>query len=381
MALLAAALCLPSCAPAGDADVVKEVTKLLKAQVGETVVLSYIQKEGAPAKLNADAIVDLKKAGASDAVILALMGGAVAVPVASGDYPFDLDENHQVLKPVIHGPMAVFPIVRKGPAVKGDYLTLDEAVNQKLVTIREKGDGSVPIVIIVNNGKLPIYISAGEIIIGGKQDRIISYDVIVHPSRELPVEVRCVEHGRWQGGQVEFSSSPVMGGRATKSAAQFADQATVWREVAEQNETLAAESSTGSYKASLTKPEIEKAYEEYAKAILSTLEDRNVVGMIVAINGKVHAIEIFGSPRLFAQLKGKLLKGYVLDAMGEKDEKAPPPAKDKIVSFYQDTMKAQAQELKKYDENTNMKRESGAANASECLDKDGGSLHRSLLAK
>ena len=382
VAMAAMMLGLSCSQDASGTDVVREVIKLLKADVGEAVVLAYIEKEGAPAGLNADAIVELRRAGATEKIILALMGVSGA-GTASGENgcPFDLDERHTVKKPVVHGALAVYPIIRKGPALPEEYITLDEAVKNKTITIREKGDGSVPVVIVVNTGRLPIYISAGEIIIGGKQDRVVAYDVIVRPGREMPIEVRCVEHGRWGGSRMDFDAAPAMAGRAAKMAAQFEGQQAVWERVAEQNAALKAESSTGSYKASLSKLEVDAAYREFAAAVLPSLQDGNVAGMVVALNGKVHAIDMFSSPSLFARLKEKLLKGYLLDALAEGDSHAPPPGPDAIRTFYAETLRGRTEELKSYEANRNIGRESEKAKASECIDPDGEVLHRSLLSK
>lgn len=378
--VVAAGMCLPVTAAAGDKNLISEVTKLLKADVSEEVILAYIAKEGVAEDLGADDIVALKEAGASQFVLIALMGGKPGEQPRGG-YPFDLDDAHEVGEPIRHGVMAVYPIVRKAPASVGTYLTLDEAVTQKVIVIEEKGSGSVPVVIIKNVGKLPIYISAGEIIIGGKQDRIVAYDVIIRPLREISVDVRCVEQGRWHGARKEFSSAGAMGGRSTKMAAQFSSQSAVWSAVADQNAQVEAETSTGTYRAALEKPEVLRTHSEYAATILPRLEGRNVVGMVVAINGKVHAIEIFGSPALFDRLKGKLLKAYVMDTVGLEVTKAGLPTQDEIVSFYKTTMEAEETRLKEYESNRNLKRESPAAAASESLDADGVMLHRSLLAQ
>jgi len=379
--LLAGALAaMTSCAPAKEVDVVKEVTKLVKAQVGEDVVIAYIEKQGAPAALSADDIVDLKKAGASDKVLVMLMTGKGGGAAGSGDFPFDLDQQYRVGKPVISGAMAVYPIIRKGPDLNTEYQTLDEATKDKAIVIKELADASVPVVVIINSGKLPVYISAGEIIIGGKQDRVISHDIIIHPGREMRVDVKCVEHGRWQGGRVEFESAGYMAGNASRKAAQFKAQGDVWNEVAHQNAAAKAAPGTGTYRAAFSKPEIKEATDDCLKAILPKLEDRNCVGMVVVIGGKIHAIEIFESPSLFGKLREKLLKGFILDVMTSKETKADPPGKDKIIEFYKSTQSAKAEELKKYDRNTNYKQESSKAVGNECRDEDGAVLHRSYLA-
>jgi len=377
------AVAVPFTLLTGDESTVKEVQKLLKAEVGEETILKFISANGAPEKLTADEIIELKKTGASQAVLLALMGGASRTPTgAPGEFPFDLDEHHSVDKPVVHGLMAIYPIKRKIPASIGSFLTIDEAVQQNFAVVKEKGDGTVPNVIIRNSGKLPIYITAGEIIIGGKQDRIIAYDVIIHPGKELTVEVRCVEQGRWQGGKTEFAPSKAMGGAKSRMAAQFSDQGKVWEEVAKQNASVqAAPSATGTYQGSLNKPEIQKMYEEYAAKILPSLDGRNIVGIVVCMNGKIYAVEIFGSPSLFAKMKEKLLKSFVLDAAGMKDEKVQPAGKDAILSFYRSAMQAKEEKLKVYESNVNVKRPAKECIANENKDEDGNVMRRSILAK
>lgn len=365
---------LPAASTAQPGNVIDEVTKLLNAQVASPVIEHYIEKHGPPETLTADQIVTLKKAGATEAILLALMSAK------GSSYPFDLDDGHTVGKPITHGMMAVYPIYRKGPATVAQYLTLDEATDRKIITITEKGSGSVPVVILVNNGDLPIYISAGEVVLGGKQDRIVAYDVLVQPKKKMTIEVRCVEQGRWAGSKKAFVSAKAMGNKGSRLAAQFKSQRDVWAAVSENNSRASVQPSTGTYKATLTKGEVQKSAKAYAVAVLPKLTGRHLVGMIVAINGKVHSIDIFGNPGLFQKMKEKLLKSYVLDTIGVKDAKATPPTPEHILSFYNKTMELEAKKGKQYDANRNTRRVGKEASANESLDVDGHLLHRNFLA-
>ena len=64
--------------------------------------------------------------------------------------------------------------------------------------------------VLVNNSKRPLLLLAGEIVTGGKQDRVIGKDRIV-PAESDPVDlsVFCVEPGRWvaANGKDEFSTA------------------------------------------------------------------------------------------------------------------------------------------------------------------------------
>ena len=331
---------------------------------------------GAGDKVSADDLIKLKKAGATDAVLLARLGKGRA-----GDFPFALDPQHEVLSPVVRGPLAVYPVVRKGPASVTDFLTLDEALEQRLITIREKDGGSVPLVVINNIGRLPIYLSAGEVVLGGKQDRMVAYDVLIEGGRTMDVEVRCVEKGRWQGDKDEFSSAKAMGGRSTRVAAQFRGQEEVWHEVAEQNAQIGVSGKSSAYNAALSKSGVEQEYNEYARSMIPALAGRKVVGMIVAVNGKVHTLDVFAFPSLFAKMKEKLLKAAVLDVIGVEAKKVVPPGKDDILSFYKRTMESQAEEGKRYSANHNTRRETPSAIMNESADSVGNMLHRGCYAK
>ncbi|MBL0019345.1 MAG: hypothetical protein IPP17_23665 [Bacteroidetes bacterium] len=51
---------------------------------------------------------------------------------------------------------------------------------------------------IQNTGNDSIFIMAGEVVKGGKQDRVIAMDMVIPPHSEpIDLSVFCVEHGRW----------------------------------------------------------------------------------------------------------------------------------------------------------------------------------------
>src|SRR6202007_821531 len=63
------------------------------------------------------------------------------------------------------------------------------------------GSAQVNQLVLINRGKRPLLLLAGEVVSGGKQDRIIGKDRIVPAGADpLPLSVFCVEHGRWTAG-------------------------------------------------------------------------------------------------------------------------------------------------------------------------------------
>jgi hypothetical protein len=66
-------------------------------------------------------------------------------------------------------------------ALATDALTLDEAMRAGLVTVREMPGGVVNTLLVSNRGDRPVYAMAGELLIGGKQDRIIGQSLVLPP--------------------------------------------------------------------------------------------------------------------------------------------------------------------------------------------------------
>src|ERR1700681_109051 len=133
--------------------------------------------------------------------------------------------GYKVLEPIRHGNLTVFPVVSAKNYPTGEFLTLDEGLRSGDVVVTEAGnvqglirrhptpgirhDGAqVNRLVLVNNSKRPLLLLAGEIVTGGKQDRVIGKDRIV-PAESDPVDlsVFCVEPGRWVASSDHFGAS------------------------------------------------------------------------------------------------------------------------------------------------------------------------------
>ncbi len=78
---------------------------------------------------------------------------------------------------------------------------------------------------------------------------------------------------------------------------------------------------TGNYSESKVVNQLRPYTDQLVQPVLKT---DNVVGAIVAVNGKVESMDIFEATPLFKKLWPKLLKSYALDALNAVDEKAAP---------------------------------------------------------
>jgi hypothetical protein len=243
-----------------------------------------------------------------------------------------LDKESAVLDPLEHANLAVFPVVSTA-AIKDDvdYLVLDEGMAKNLVKVVEKGEhGDVNQLELRNVSDRPLFLMAGEVVIGGKQDRIIGKNTIVAPRTSEQVPVFCVEHGRWSGRKAEFSSAQAMAHTELRKKASFKDQGEVWKEVSAKNAKRKLSNQTDTYRRVAQDGSVKKSIESYDKAIRTRLEAMNgkerMIGFAVALGGKVVAIETFRSPSLFRKLQGKLLRSYFVEAVDHTYDPAKPPA-------------------------------------------------------
>lgn len=157
----------------------------------------------------------------------------------------------RVLEPVRYENLTVFPVVARQAADTTGFSTLDDGLSAGDVVITEGGadmirrsrDGrpvaipetrgaSVNQLVLINRGSKLLLLLAGELVSGGKQDRIIAKDRIVPPgAAPLPLDVFCVENGRWSSG-VQFSAGKMMVHPSVREQAAITkEQDKVWSAV------------------------------------------------------------------------------------------------------------------------------------------------------
>jgi len=277
----------------------------------------------------------------------------------------------KVLEPIRHGNLTVFPVVAARSYPTGEFMTLDEGLRSGDVVVTEAGNvqglirrHQVPVVrndgaqvnrlVLVNNSKRPLLLLAGEIVSGGKQDRVIGKDRIVPPESDpVDLSVFCVEPGRWIATSNNFGASEALYGGAVNGKTLHApmammaqpsvrakamadkDQGQVWAEVRKQQaametvEVTAAApevateiAQTSSYAKVNENAEVRKQVDAVAKPIeqnyqslIRQLRDRNAVGVVVAVNGRIIWADVFASTDLLEKYWPKLVRSYASEAV------------------------------------------------------------------
>ena len=297
----------------------------------------------------------------------AFAGDSGSLPATTNDY--------KILAPITHGDLTIFPVVSAKSHDTSDFITLDEGIRSGEVVVTEVGNlhstmrrrppyqprpyqgAEVNRLVLVNNSKHPLILLAGEVVTGGKQDRVVGKDRIV-PAESDPVDlsVFCVEHGRWVETSTKFDThaSVMLQPSVRMKAMADQDQQKVWDEVGRSRTAMAAAlasqaspsatpgpgqttetvtvvassadvielNGTSSYakarenKAvhaqveSITEP-MQKSYE----SVIKQLRNQNAVGVVVAVKGRIVWADMFASSALLAKYWPKLLESYATEAL------------------------------------------------------------------
>jgi len=283
-------------------------------------------------------------------------GDAGSLPATSNDY--------KILAPITHGDLTIFPVVSGKSHDTSDFITLDEGIRSGDVVVTEVGNlhssmhrrppyqsrpyqgAEVNRLVLVNNSKHPLILLAGEVVTGGKQDRVVGKDRIV-PAESDPVDlsVFCVEHGRWTETSTKFDThaSVMLQPSVRMKAMADQDQQKVWDEVANSRKNMAGAmlhapsaglstvevtsaqaqiENTSSYakarENSVVQKQVESITEPMQKSyesVIKQLRNQNAVGVVVAVKGHIVWADMFASSALLAKYWPKLLESYATEAL------------------------------------------------------------------
>jgi hypothetical protein len=270
---------------------------------------------------------------------LALAAEPAAQPTATTTAP--ATDTLYVSGPFTSGNLSVYILCRRqGGAAAGrtDYLTVEEALRKGLVKIVETGRGQVDELEVTSETERPVFIHAGEIISGGKQDRVVRASMVV-PARviDMTLPVLCAEQARWDGDKAFSSLGLVAPSREMRLTNLAGEQDKFWRAVAQfkaraaapaglvdkaQTSALGEEYTAKDFQAKVEK--LRKELAEAVKAIGAGKDGNKPVGMAYAIGADVCAADYYGDAELFGQLWPMLLRSAAADAVTRAAVAASP---------------------------------------------------------
>ena len=275
--------------------------------------------------------------------------------------PSKPEGDWRLLDPITYENISIFPVVSPQAQDTSAFVTLDDGLSSGDVLVREQGGeslarsrdqrtppqqfnngASVNQLVLVNRGKRPVLLLAGELVSGGKQDRIIAKDRIIAPGADpLPLDVFCVEHGRWSSGSQFTAAKTMVHPSVREQAAVKQSQNEVWASVragstasspaaapapriaasdlASAMQTSApTQSYSKLYQASPVGASVDTFVEEVQRRFArgtAGAKGEHIVGVVVAYGGEVAWSDIFASSDLFQHYWTKLLRSYAVEAL------------------------------------------------------------------
>lgn len=276
--------------------------------------------------------------------------------------------------PIAFERLTVFPVTSDQPTARVEFITLDQGLRSGKVMITELGangrarridrrqlsDGAeVNRLALTNNSGKTLVLIAGEMILGGKQDRIVGHDCIVEANNTpVPLDVFCVEHGRWsgesafgrssrggvaagsgsgggtgsgggsgdgagaaqdQGRMMGMMVAPMALPKIREKAQAKKSQGDVWNAVAETVTVTATSSETLTLNSVYQDKRVNTRLDNYGRAFKNKLSASDVVGVVAAVGGKFISADVFASHALFQAYWPKMLKSYALEAVSTID--------------------------------------------------------------
>lgn len=258
--------------------------------------------------------------------------------------------KYSVLSPISSGTLTVYPVASSASHNATIFLTLDEGIRNGSVVVTEAGQavglirrpgqwpsrnsgGEVNRLVLINNSDRPLLLLAGEIVTGGKQDRVIGSDRIVPPKSDpVDLSVFCVEPGRWveHSGKFGYMGSQMAQPSIRMPAMASKSQTEVWDNVrsSSRNAAKAAPAAAGmiagttSYAGVMQNEDVKRKLETVAAPIdrdynklIRELKQQNAVGVVVAVNGQIVWADLFASSELLENYWPKLIRSYAAEAV------------------------------------------------------------------
>lgn len=232
----------------------------------------------------------------------------------------DLLRRVQVGTPHRYQQLTIYPVLLAHGGEHSGLRTLDEALRNGWIGIDERQHASVSQISIRNHSRHSIFLMAGEVISGGKQNRLVQHDLILPPhSAVITLPVYCVEKDRWSDSLGEFKSQEHLAHPALrKSAASRESQDSIWREVERRSLAAGVDAKTKNYGALYS----DRAIQGQLADCLPHFRDlrrSTTVGAVAVVGNRIVGADLFSDPSLFARQWDKILRSYALEYFSHPD--------------------------------------------------------------
>jgi hypothetical protein len=328
--------------------------------------------------------------------------GGFAAPVAQEKLkeirgPVAGTRDFTISGPHSHDNLTLFLIHGQDTMKDKQIVTLHDALKSGQAVVHDTRTNTLS---VENRSGSDLYIQSGDIVKGGTQDRTIQYDLLVPAnSGRVPLQAFCVEAGRSfaRGGEpvaVFGGSTEQLPGKNLRLAnLHKQSQNAVWQGVSKiqkdlqrsLGDSVQSALSTTSLQLTLEHNRLGQAVQDYLNDLSPILEGKkDVIGVVVAINGRVHSADIYASADLCRSLYPKLLKAGAIEALADRNApRVDLPDVESVKALLVANDKEPAREQAVNNRIRMIRQESQASVLFDTCDRSQNNLviHRSILRK
>jgi hypothetical protein len=232
-----------------------------------------------------------------------------------------LDRDTELRTPIHDGRLTLVPIVAKQEVPLAAYVTLQDGMRRGVVSVVDSYD--VHQITVANRSDSPLVILGGEVVIEGFQDRAVAHDSIVAAHSTRNIGVFCVEFGRFDGSEPFLPSSAIAEPSLRTALARTPGdpwnyQSMVWDHVQAINEREGTAPRTGTLRYALQRQTAGRNAGRRAHLDAELARHQRLVGVAVAVDGKLVMIDRFPTPAMFQTLRPMLLASYLPGTAGKE---------------------------------------------------------------
>ena len=185
------------------------------------------------------------------------------------------------------------------------------SMDHSLARVGERPDGAnVNSLAVLNTAGVPLLLLEGQLLEGGLQHRMVARSVLLAPGEQLPLDVMCVEHGRWHGAGGHQARGRRVSNSVRSGLRSDDAQGEVWRRV-RRYEAERGSTATESYV-----DHADRGEAKVRRLVRGLRPFPGQVGVLVGLSGQPLAAEVFDTPRMLARQFGQIIRAAALDAIG-----------------------------------------------------------------
>ena len=290
--------------------------------------------------------------------------------------------------PLQYEAVVVFPLFADAQGAAVEYRLADEALAEESLAVEEVSEaGSVPFLLVKNQGAVRVLFLEGEELVGAKQNRILNTSVLVAANSQTKIPVSCVEQGRWHYksrsfGPSGFSSPAALRYALKESVTQnvklhrghTSDQLAVWEHVAMLNASHGVSSDTAA---------LNDAFETHRAKIAAYQHQLKyadgATGMVVGVGNRIVSLDLFDKPDTCRKVWDRLLSGHAFDALTVREPGSEIPCAADVIRLLQNLREVTWQRSDPLGQGEDYRAESGAGDHASALVLHGALVHCNLM--